>query len=169
MRPREWGLVAAAGALLTDQLSKIVLLYALGFATLAPGVRVVKTPFVDVVMAWNPGVSFSFLAAHSIVGIVALIAVAVAGIGGLSFWLWRATRMLLAVGLGFVVGGAIGNLVDRLVYGRVADFFDIHAMGRGFFVCNLADVAISLGVLLLLLDVVVDGDAATPAAPRGAE
>jgi signal peptidase II len=167
MSPREWGLVAVAGALLTDQLSKIVLLYALGFATLAPGVRVLATPFLDVVMAWNPGVSFSFFAAHSIIGIVALIVIAVAGIGGLSFWLWRATRILLAVGLGLVIGGAIGNLVDRLVYGRVADFFDIHALGRGFFVCNLADVAISLGVLLLLLDVVGDGD--TAATARGAE
>lgn len=167
MSPREWGLVAVAGALLTDQLSKIVLLYALGFATLAPGVRVLATPFIDVVMAWNPGVSFSFFAAHSVVGIVTLIVVAVAGIGGLSYWLWRATRMLLAVGLGLVIGGAIGNLVDRLVYGRVADFFDVHALGCGFFVCNLADVAISLGVLLLLLDVVGDSD--TAATPRGVE
>ncbi len=169
MNPREWGLIAVAAALLTDQLSKIVLLYALGFATLAPGVRVLATPFIDVVMAWNPGVSFSFLAAHSMVGIIALIAIAVAGIGGLSYWLWRATRLLLAVGLGLVIGGAIGNLVDRLVYGRVADFFDIHAMGRGFFVCNLADVAISLGVFLLLLDVVGESDAGTPSVRHGAE
>jgi signal peptidase II len=169
MNPREWGLVAVAGALLTDQLSKIVLLYALGFATLAPGVHVLATPFIDVVMAWNPGVSFSFLAAHSTVGIVALIVIAVAGIGGLSYWLWQSTRLLLAVGLGLVIGGAIGNLVDRLVYGRVADFFDVHAMGRGFFVCNLADVAISLGVLLLLLDVMGEGDGATPSIRRGAE
>jgi signal peptidase II len=169
MSPREWGLVAAGGALLTDQLSKIVLLYAFGLATLAPGVRVLATPFIDVVMAWNPGVSFSFLAAHSTVGIVALIAVAVAGIGGLSYWLWQSTRLLLAVGLGLVIGGAIGNLVDRLVYGRVADFFDIHAMGHGFFVCNLADVAISLGVLLLMLDVVGESNSATPSIRRGAE
>ena len=169
MSPREWGLVAVGGALLTDQISKIILLYVLGFATLAPNVHVLVTPFVDVVMAWNPGVSFSFLAAHSTVGIVALSAVAIAGIGGLSFWLWRATRLLLGVGLGLVIGGAIGNLVDRLVYGRVADFFDVHAMGRGFFVCNLADVAISLGVLLLLLDVIGESDSATPSVPRGAE
>ena len=169
MNPREWGLVAAGGALLTDQLSKIVLLYALGFATLAPGVRVLATPFIDVVMAWNPGVSFSFLAAHSTAGIIALIAIAVVGIGGLSYWLWQSTRLLLAVGLGLVIGGAIGNLVDRLVYGKVADFFDIHAMGRGFFVCNLADVAISLGVLLLLLDVLGESDGAKPSVPRGAE
>jgi signal peptidase II len=169
MSTREWGLIAVAGALLTDQLSKIVLLYALGFATLAPGVHVLETPVIDVVMAWNPGVSFSFLAAHSMVGIIALIAIAVAGIGGLSYWLWHATRLWLAVGLGLVIGGAIGNLVDRLVYGRVADFFDIHAMGRGFFVCNLADVAISAGVLLLLLDMVGEGSDATPTARRGAE
>jgi signal peptidase II len=169
MSTREWGLVAAGGALLTDQLSKIVLLYAFGFATLAPGVRVLATPFVDVVMAWNPGVSFSFLSAHSLFGIVALIAIAIAGIGGLGFWLWRATRLLLGVGLGLVIGGAIGNLVDRLVYGRVADFFDIHVLGRGFFVCNLADVAISLGVLLLLLDVIGDSDTASPPVRRGAE
>lgn len=169
MNAREWGLVAVGSALLTDQLSKIVLLYALGFATLAPGVRVLATPFIDVVMAWNPGVSFSFLAAHSTVGIIALIAIAVVGIGGLSYWLWQATRTLLAVGLGLVIGGAIGNLVDRLVYGRVADFFDVHAMGRGFFVCNLADVAISAGVLLLMLDVMGEGGGTKPSLPREAE
>jgi signal peptidase II len=169
MTPREWGLVAAACALLTDQLSKIVLLYVFGFATLAPGVRVLASPFLDVVMAWNPGVSFSFLSAHSALGIVALVVIAVAGIGGLSFWLWRSTRLALSVGLGLVIGGALGNLVDRLVYGRVADFFDIHAMGRGFFVCNLADVAINGGVALLLLDVLVDSGAPAPPLRRGAE
>jgi signal peptidase II len=167
--PREWGLVAVGCALLTDQLSKILLLYAFGFATLAPGVRVLATPFIDVVMAWNPGVSFSFLAAQSTLGVIALIILAVAGIGGLSYWLWRATRLWLAVGLGLVVGGALGNLVDRLVYGRVADFFDVHAMGRGFFVCNLADVAISLGVFLLLLDMIGEGDTTAPSARRGAQ
>jgi signal peptidase II len=154
--PRDWGLVAAAGALLTDQVSKLLLLYAAGMANLAPGVRVLSTPIVDLVMAWNPGVSFSFLAAQSTLGVIVLVLIAVAGIGGLSYWLWRATRLWLAVGLGLVVGGALGNLVDRLIYGKVADFFDVHLMGRGFFVCNLADVAITAGVLLLLFDIVSD-------------
>jgi len=169
MMPRDWGLIAAAGALLVDQASKILLLYAFGFFTLAPGVPVVSTPLVDVVMAWNPGVSFSFLAAHSTLGIVFLILVAIAGIGGLGAWLWNAARLWLGVGLGLVIGGALGNLVDRLVYGRVADFFDVHLMGHGFFVCNLADVAISAGVLLLLLDMMADSGARVPPVQREAE
>ena len=167
MSPREWGLVAAAGALLVDQISKLVLLYVFGFATMAPGVRVLATPVVDVMMAWNPGVSFSFLAARSALGVVLLVVVAVAGIGGLGLWFWRATRLPLAVGLGLVIGGALGNLVDRLVYGRVADFFDVHALGRGLFVCNLADVAISIGVVLLLLD--MTGDPGKAPLRHGAE
>ncbi len=169
MTARDWGLASAALALLTDQASKLLLLYAFGLSSLAPGVRVFTSTFVDVVMAWNPGVSFSFFSAHSAIGVSMLIAVAVLGVAGLGSWLWRATRLPLAVGLGLVIGGALGNLVDRLIYGRVADFFDLHAFGRNFFACNLADIAISLGVLLLILDSLRDSSAASGQEARETE
>jgi signal peptidase II len=159
MTPRDWGLASAVLALLADQVSKLLLLYAFGLASLQPGARIFTSAFVDLVMAWNPGVSFSFFSAHSTAGILALIVVALLGVAGLGSWLWRATRLPLAIGLGLVIGGALGNLVDRLIYGRVADFFDLHAFGRNFFACNLADIAISAGVLLLIVDSLRDNGA----------
>jgi signal peptidase II len=162
MTSRDWGLVAAAIALIADQGSKILMLYAFGFADLAPGTSVVKTPVLDLVMAWNPGISFSFLAAYNGASILTLIVLAAVAIGGLSVWLWRSTRAWLAIGLGLVVGGALGNLVDRIVYGRVADFFDLHAFGRIFFICNVADIAITAGVLCLLYDLLRDTRVSVP-------
>ena len=152
MNARSWGLVAAIGSLAADQGSKVLLLYGFGFATLAPGARPFASPVLDLVMAWNPGISFSFLAAHSRVGVAALALAALAGIAALGTWLWRSTHHWVCVGLGLIIGGAIGNLVDRLVYGRVADFFDIHLGQHNFFACNIADVMISCGVVLLLAD-----------------
>ena len=152
MSARDWGLASAAIALFADQASKLVLLYGFGLMSVMSGARILTTPVLDLVMAWNSGVSFSFFSAHSHAGIALLAAVETVGICALALWLWRTQRPALSVGLGLVIGGALGNLVDRLVYGRVADFFDLHLFGRDFFACNLADVAISLGVLLLLLD-----------------
>jgi signal peptidase II len=162
---REWGLLAAAGALLADQLSKLALLYAFGFAELAPRERVFTSPVLDLVMAWNPGVSFSLLSAHSRIGVWALALCAAAAILGLGVWMWRTTRPALAVGLGLVIGGALGNLLDRIFHGRVADFFDLHFFSRDFFVCNAADVAITFGVVVLLADSLFER---TPK-PRSAE
>ncbi len=157
MTNREWGLSAAAGALLLDQAIKLVLLYGFGFFTLAPGTRIFVAPFLDLVMAWNAGISFSLFSSNSPAGIALLVTVEGAVIVALGWWMWTsAARRSLAIGLGLVIGGALGNLVDRLVYGHVADFFDLHAFGRDFFACNPADVMISLGVLLLIYDSVMD-------------
>ena len=70
----------------------------------------------------------------------------------LGFWLWRARALLVGLGLGAVIGGALGNGYDRFAYGAVVDFLDLHAFGRHFFVFNLADAAINLGVALLIFD-----------------
>jgi len=152
LNARGWGLVAACGSLVADQGSKLLLLYGFGFAAMAPNARAFSSPVLDLVMAWNPGISFSFLAAHSTAGIAALALAAAAGIAALGIWLWQATRVRVSVGLGLIIGGAIGNLLDRLTYGRVADFFDVHLARRNFFACNVADILISLGVVLLLVD-----------------
>jgi signal peptidase II len=158
---RNLGFAAAAGAFLADQASKLLLLYGLGFASLASGAKALSMPLLNVVMAWNPGISFSFFAAQSRAGVWAIAMFEIVAIIALGVWLWRATRQMLTAGLGLVIGGALGNLTDRLIYGRVADFFDLHAFGREFFACNLADVAITFGVILLLADTLVD-DAAKP-------
>jgi signal peptidase II len=158
MTARDWGLAAAAIALILDQGSKLLLLYGFGFAGLMPGDHVFSSPVFDLTMAWNSGISFSFLSMSGRAGALVLVAAALVVVGALGVWLWRTTRLLLAVGLGLVIGGALGNnLVDRLVYGRVADFFDLHLGKWHFFVCNLADVAISLGVILIIVDAVWEG------------
>ena len=156
---RDWGLIAAAVALLLDQASKIILLYGFGFVH-ASGEIYPLLPFLNLVMVWNPGVSFGLFAAETIEGTVFLVTFSVLAVGGLGWWLWRTDRREVAIGLGLVIGGAIGNaLVDRVVYGRVADFFQLHAMGYNWYVFNLADVAITFGVLALLFDALAKPEA----------
>jgi signal peptidase II len=84
-------------------------------------------------------------------------------VGVLSWWLWFVRKRTLAIGLGLVIGGALGNLIDRLVYGRVADFFHLHGFGYDFYVFNVADAAITFGVVGLLYDAL-----AKPETPEGA-
>ena len=78
-----------------------------------------------------------------------------------------APAALLAVGLGLVIGGALGNLVDRLVYGKVADFFHFYGFGYDWYVFNIADVAITFGVVGLLYDALLKPD--TPQGEAGKE
>jgi signal peptidase II len=154
MKPRELGIVAAACALIADQGSKLFLLYRAGFAHMAPGSAIPVLPFFNLVMVWNPGVSYGLFPAQSVWGICALIALAVAAIAGLSWWLWNTTSQSLAIGLGLVIGGAIGNdLIDRVVYGRVADFFHFYAFGYDWYVFNVADIAITLGAVAIIYEV----------------
>ncbi len=149
---RDWGLVAAAAALLIDQGSKILLLYGFGFASMAPGESVDVLPFFNLVMVWNPGVSYGLFPAHGPWGTAFLAVFSLAAVGGLGAWLWNAKRGVLAAGLGLVIGGALGNLVDRLIYGKVADFFHFYALGHDWYVFNGADCAITFGVGALLYD-----------------
>ena len=95
-------------------------------------------------------------AAQSPLGVAVLAVFEIVVIGALARWMWLSTRRVLALGLGLVIGGALGNLIDRLVHGRVADFFDLHAFGRDFFACNLGDIAITIGVLLMVLDTLLE-------------
>lgn len=158
--PRDLGLIVAACALALDQASKFLLLYGFGFATMRPGERVPVLPFFDLVMVWNPGVSYGLFAAHTVVGRALLVLVALAAVAALGWWLRQATRTALAAGLGLVIGGAIGNnLIDRLVYGKVADFFHFYAFGYDWYVFNVADVAITLGVAALLYDALLRPEA----------
>ena len=160
MSNRDWGLAAAAIALLLDQASKLILLYGYHFKALgeayekAQGQYVVRVlPFFNLVMTWNPGVSYGLFPAHSRLASIALVFLSFLAVSGLGWWLWTATRRALAVGLGLVIGGAIGNnLIDRLIYGKVADFFYFHAFGYGWYVFNVADAAITFGVIALLYD-----------------
>ncbi|HEY6579102.1 MAG TPA: signal peptidase II [Rhizomicrobium sp.] len=155
MSPRDLGLACAAAALAVDQASKLVLLYGLHFIEMAPGDHIGVLPFFDLVMVWNPGISYGLLPAHGLAGTAVLAVFSLAAVIGLGWWLWRAERKLLSAALGLVIGGAIGNLIDRLIYGRVADFFHFYVGGYDWYVFNVADCAITLGVAALLYDALV--------------
>jgi signal peptidase II len=103
------------------------------------------------VLVWNTGVSYGLLGDLPVwaLGLVAAVAVVALGI-----WWWRTSDTLVRFGLMLVIGGALSNALDRLLYGAVADFFHFHWQEWSFYIFNVADVAITLGVLLLILDVV---------------
>lgn len=152
LSPREWGLVAASAALILDQGSKLLMLYAFGFAGMRPGDSISVLPFFNLVMVWNPGVSYGLFPASGPEGTALLAFFSIAAVAGLGFWLWNASRLTLTVGLGLVIGGALGNLIDRLVHGKVADFFHFYGLGYDWYVFNVADAAITFGVIALLYD-----------------
>ncbi len=151
--PRELGVIAAALSLLADQGSKLFLLYGAGFAEMTPGTTIPVLPFFNLVMVWNPGISYGLFPASSWVGTAALVTFSLGAVAGLAYWLWSITSLSLGIGVGMVIGGALGNLIDRLVYGRVADFFHFHGFGYDWYVFNVADIAITLGAVAIIYEV----------------
>jgi signal peptidase II len=136
----------AALVIAADQASK-----ALVIAHLQPSDRIPLTPFADLVMAWNTGVSFSlFNAGHTTANASILLILTGAMIAGLVIWRLRAPETWLRLTLALIIGGALGNLIDRARFGAVADFLYLHAGRYDFPAFNLADTAISLGAALLL-------------------
>ena len=155
LQAREVGLITAALALIADQGSKLFLLHSAGFMEMAPGESIPVLPFFNLVMVWNPGISYGLFPASGRLGTFALIGMSVIAIGVLSWLLWRASSRALAIGYGLIIGGALGNnLVDRLVYGKVADFFHFYGFGYDWYVFNVADIAITLGAVAIIYEVV---------------
>ena len=135
--------------LLVDQAHKLWMLNVYDIVSRQP-VRVL--PFFDLVMAWNKGVSYSLFEADSDLELYALLAVTAAATLFLAVWLWRAQTPLSGLALGLIIGGAIGNGIDRMAYGAVADFFHFHVGSFSWYVFNLADVGIVAGVGLLMYE-----------------
>ena len=161
MKPAAEGFVVAAVALAADQAFKNVMLYGLHFKDLGAAAHIDITPFLELVMVWNRGVSYGLFQAESVIGTIVLTVISLVAVAALSWWLKGADRRLLAFGLGLVVGGALGNVIDRLIYGAVADFFRFYAFGRDWYVFNVADAAITVGVIALLLDAFVRPESKT--------
>lgn len=143
------GLAAGAAALVVDQAFKAVMLHGVRIAETGP---VAVLPVLDLVMVWNYGISYGLFQQDGDLGRFVLLAIKLAAVVLLTIWLARAHSRMVAVALGLVIGGAIGNGIDRLVHGAVADFFRFHWGSFSWYVFNLADVAIVAGVLLLLYD-----------------
>jgi signal peptidase II len=155
--------VAVAAAAI-DQATKLWLLHVFDLG--ARGV-VTLTPFLDLVLTWNTGISYGLFRQESPLGQWALLAVKAAAIILLWIWLARASSRLTAVALGLIIGGAIGNGIDRLAYGAVADFVLLHLTTAGYslkwYVFNFADAVIVAGVAGLLYDTLLgDGAAKAP-------
>jgi signal peptidase II len=145
------GLVVAALVALLDQLSKLAVLGF--FAAHAPEYRLIKiTPFFDLVLTYNHGMSFGLFDHGSEFNTALFSAVAAAIIAVLLWWLRRVGHPLLAVAIGLIIGGAVGNVVDRLRLGGVVDFLYFHAGPWYWPAFNLADTAICLGVAAMLLE-----------------
>lgn len=109
------------------------------------------TPFFDYVLVWNTGISYGLLDGLPVWTLGAIMMVAIIG---LSVWWWRTDAPLVRLGLAFAIGGALSNALDRLIFGAVADFFHFHWGTWSFYIFNIADMAITLGVILLLVDLI---------------
>ena len=153
MTPLRVGIISAVITVILDQASK---LWLLNVFELARRGKVEVTPFFDLWLAWNIGISFGWLQNDGQAAQLALMAVKVIAVIALAIWMARSQTRLATVALGLIIGGAIGNGIDRLAYGAVVDFalFHIEIGGNTFnwYVFNLADVAIVAGVAALLYD-----------------
>jgi signal peptidase II len=151
--PLRAGVLTAIVTLIVDQASKLWLLF--GF-DLAHRGAVKVTPFFDLMLAWNIGISFGWFQNDSPMAQIALMVVKALAVVALAIWMARSRTRLATVALGLIIGGAIGNAIDRFAYGAVVDFALFHVqIGEktlNWYVFNLADVAIVAGVATLLYD-----------------
>ncbi len=147
------GVIAALAVLILDQASKFWLLKVFDIAHRG---AVKVTPFFDLVLAWNTGISYGWFQNESATGQAILLAVKAVAVIVLAVWMARSRSRLATIALGLIIGGAIGNAIDRFAYGAVVDFALFHvqigAKTFNWYVFNLADVAIVAGVAALLYD-----------------
>jgi len=147
------GVLAAVATLVVDQASKLWLLHVFDIGHRG---TVKVTPFFDLVLAWNIGISFGWFQNDNPAAQIALMAIKALAVVALAIWMARSRTVLATVALGLIIGGAIGNAIDRIAYGAVIDFALFHVqIGQNTFnwyVFNLADVAIVAGVMALLYD-----------------
>src|SRR4030088_2317970 len=147
------GIIAAIAVLILDQASKVWLLFVFDIAHRG-AVRV--TPFFDLVLAWNVGISFGWFQNDSQIAQISLMVIKAVAVIVLAIWMARSRTLIATLALGLIIGGAIGIGIDRCAYGAVVDFalFPLQIAGKPFnwYVFNLADVAIVAGVAALLYD-----------------
>lgn len=156
------GLLLALATFALDQASKLHLLFGYrigerGAFTLGPN--------LDIVEVWNRGISYGMFQQSSDLGRWALVALSLAASVGFAVWLRRGPARVVAASLGLLIGGALGNAVDRAAYGAVFDFIHLHAGGWSWYVFNVADAAIVAGVAGLLYDAAL-GEGRSAAAPE---
>jgi len=150
MNRRVVGFLLAAVVLAADQGSKYWILNGLRLQDLDV---VVLLPVLNFVLVWNHGITFGMFTSFGDVGKIVLAGIALAVIGALAVWLLRAQRWLTTIAIGAIAGGAIGNVADRLHYGAVVDFIQVHAGWLYFpYVFNVGDSCIVCGVAALMAE-----------------
>ncbi len=135
--------------LAADQLSKYWVLHGLH---LQDGRFLVLLPVLNFVLVWNRGITFGMFHSLGTLHWIALSLLALAVVAVLGFWLWRAERLFQGLAIGAIMGGAIGNVIDRFRFGAVVDFIQAHLGAYSFYVFNLGDSAIVCGVIALMLE-----------------
>ena len=151
--PLRPGVLTAIAVLIADQASKLWLLFVFDIAHRG---AVQVTPFFDLVLAWNTGISYGWFQTESAAGQALLLAIKAIAVIVLAVWMARSQTRIAAIALGLIIGGALGNAIDSLAYGAVADFAHFHVQigekDLSWYVFNLADTAIVAGVAALLYD-----------------
>ena len=164
-RRRAFGFAVAAAVIAADQASKAV---AIALLNTPERPTFELTPFLALTMSWNRGIAYTMLRSDSDLGRFALVVLACVAAGLIASWLWRARSLSAALGFGCLIGGALGNALDRVLHGAVADFLYFHtpfSLGPlSNYVFNLADAAIFVGVVLLVYEAVFTRDAVAGAA-----
>jgi signal peptidase II len=159
--PFRLGVVAAVAAAAVDQAVKLWLLYGFGLTGRA---RVPVTPFLDLVLAWNTGISYGLFQETGPLWQWVLLGFKVTAVALLLIWLAQTRSRLAGVALGLIMGGAIGNAIDRVVHGAVMDFVLFHITAPTWtfewYVFNIADAAIVAGVIGLVWESLFLQDAA---------
>ncbi len=142
------GLLLAVGVALLDQASKWWIVEKI----MQPPQVIPMTGFFNLVLGHNRGVSFGMFNMQSPIAHWILAGLALAICAALLVWMWRSDKPLIAAALGLIVGGAIGNVVDRVLIGAVVDFLDFYAGGFHWPAFNVADIAITVGAAVLIWD-----------------
>lgn len=146
---RRFGLTAVLIIFLADQALKLWLLHGVGLAENGP---FDLAPFLTIVLAWNRGISYGLFQQGTDLGRWFLVILSFAAAVWLWRWMWRERRRLTVLSLALIIGGALGNGLDRSLYGAVVDFVHLHWGNFSWYIFNIADVAIVVGVLGLLYE-----------------
>jgi signal peptidase II len=146
-----FGSALAVAVFLADQALKLFVLYGLDLQLGAP---VAVAPFLDLSLVYNRGISYGLFQQDGEFGRWFLVALKLVAAVLFAVWMARAASRIVAASLALLIGGALGNALDRIVYGAVIDFVSLHAAGWHWYVFNLADAAIVAGVAGLLYDAV---------------
>ena len=146
---RRLGLLTVLIVFIADQLLKCWLLYGVGLAENGP---YDLASFLTIVLAWNRGISYGLFQQGTDLGRWFLVVISFVAAVWLWRWMWREPRRFSVFSLALIIGGALGNGVDRAVYGAVVDFVHFHWGSFSWYIFNIADVAIVVGVLGLLYE-----------------